>query len=468
MPDFRHTRQRMNYFHPGNWSKYSRRFTGDKESLREYKRVILLSQFTLFGAVACLVHAVEDLVDGLVFMPIMDSILALSIFFCYLLNESGRHRLARIILLTFLNVFFFIYSSLAHRDLGIYLFYFSWVGLAAVVFERHENFLRFFFIGLSILFTIVLFASDFNLFGDRTFPAIDLERSFIINFVTSIAVLVFFIVFMVNMNEQSEHRLIELAAEVQQKNKDLEKVNRELDRFFYSASHDLKVPLLDIKGAIHSAVTEFDDEKVLAYFEVLKERADKLDFFIQDVIDYARNSQTGLKLEYVNVTNLVESVIDNFTFVKGADKVNFIKEINVPCEIESDRIRLMIVLNNILSNSIKYHRNDQPRWIKVKAEYMQNNLVVSISDNGSGIEDDLQLKIFDMFFRGTNKSKGSGLGLFIVKEIIDKMNGNIKVQSKAGVGSEFTMTIPASRGVNPVATRKPTPATQNIPEKINR
>jgi hypothetical protein len=119
----------------------------------------------LFGFVAGLAHAAEDLVDGLVFMPIMDSILALSIFFCYLLNESGRHRLARIILLTFLNVFFFIYSSLTHRDLGIYLFYFSWVGLAAVVFERHENFLRFFFIGLSILFTMALFASDFSLFG---------------------------------------------------------------------------------------------------------------------------------------------------------------------------------------------------------------------------------------------------------------------------------------------------------------
>jgi signal transduction histidine kinase len=444
---FTHTRQRMNYLHPGNWSKYSRRYSGDKEALRQHKRIILLSQFTLFGAVAGVLHALEDLVDGLVFMPMMDSIMALSIFLCYLLNENGRHRLARITLLTFLNLFFFVYSSLAHRDLGIYLFYFSWVGLAAVVFERQENFLRFFFIGLSILLTIILFASDFSLFGEVPFPAIDLARSFIINFVTSIVVLVFFIIFMVNINEQSELRLVELASEVQQRNSDLEKANRELDRFFYSTSHDLKVPLLDIKGAINSAVTEFDDEKVLAYFEVLKERADKLDLFLQDIIDYARNSQTGLKLEPVNITHVIESVIDNFTFVKGADKINFIKEIEVQHEIESDRIRLIIVLNNILSNSIKYHRTDNvSRWIKVKAQYSQDNLVVSVSDNGSGIEDDLQQKIFDMFFRGTNQSRGSGLGLYIVKEIVGRMNGSISVKSKVGVGSEFVMTIPCLPG----------------------
>jgi signal transduction histidine kinase len=252
---------------------------------------------------------------------------------------------------------------------------------------------------------------------------------------------------MVNINEQSELRLVELASEVQQRNNDLEKANRELDRFFYSTSHDLKVPLLDIKGAINSAVTEFDDEKVLAYFEVLKERADKLDLFLQDIIDYARNSQTGLKLEPVNITHVIESVVDNFTFVKGADKINFIKEIEVQHEIESDRIRLIIVLNNILSNSIKYHRTDNvSRWIKVKAQYLQDNLVVSVSDNGSGIEDDLQQKIFDMFFRGTNQSRGSGLGLYIVKEIVGRMNGSISVKSKVGVGSEFVMKIPCLPG----------------------
>ena len=102
----------MNIFHPGNWSRYSRGFSGDKESLRKHKRVILLSQFAMFGTVVGVLHALEDLVDGLLFMPLMDFTMAVSIFICYLINENGRHKLARIVLLSFLNIFFFVFHTL--------------------------------------------------------------------------------------------------------------------------------------------------------------------------------------------------------------------------------------------------------------------------------------------------------------------------------------------------------------------
>jgi signal transduction histidine kinase len=433
----------MNYLLPRNWSKYSRRYHGDKEALRRYKRVILVSQFTLFGTVAGCLHAIEDLVDGLRFMPMMDSIMAASVFACYLLNENGKHHIARIVLLSFLNLFFFVYSSLAHAELGIYLYYFSWVGLAAVVFEINENFYRFFFIGLSIFLTVLLFATNFNAFGPTSFQAIDIERSFILNFISSIVVLVFFIVFMVNSNDQSEKKLVDLTIEVKQKNMDLERMNRELDRFFYGVSHDLKVPLMDIKGAIHSAMLEFDDEKALFYFEILKQRADKLDHFLQDVIDYARNSQTELGAEYVNVFQLTGAVLENFTFVKGADKIRFITEIQDDLEVEVDRVRLIMVMNNILSNSIKYHRLEQPDpWVMIQSKLDAGKLVLSIEDNGQGIEEELLPKIFNMFFRGTNQSKGSGLGLYIVKETLEKMQGTIQVVSKTGTGSRFIVSIP--------------------------
>src|SRR5687768_10227466 len=91
----------MNILLPKNWSKYSRQYSGDKDGLRRYKRIILLSQFALFGAVVGVFHALEDLIDGQHFMPMMDFIMAVSIFSCYLLNESGKHKLARIVLLSF-------------------------------------------------------------------------------------------------------------------------------------------------------------------------------------------------------------------------------------------------------------------------------------------------------------------------------------------------------------------------------
>ncbi len=446
----------MNILHPRNWSRYSRLHSGDKEGLRKYKRVILLSQFCMFGFVIGILHALEDLVEGLYFMPLMDSIMAVSIFICYLINESGRHKLARIAMVSFLNLFFFVYSSLANHELGIYLYYFSWVGLAAVVFEIDEQFYRFFFIGLSGVLTILLFATNFQLFGDFTFAAVDTERSFIINFVSSIIVLAFFIVFMVNINEQSEIRLIALADEVRIKNVELEKANRELDRFFYSASHDLKIPLMDMKGAIHTALTELKDKESLVYFSALQERAQKLDNFLLDIIDYARNSQLGLRPEAVNFAQLVDHVIHNFNFTKDADRISFQKDINLENLIEIDRVRVGVILNNLLSNAIKYHRPDNREpWINVQAYFRNNKLKLIISDNGQGIDRELLPRIFDMFFRGTNQSKGSGLGLYIVKETAEKMGGDIQVQSEAGKGTIFTVTLPANLTETPVPVQKP-------------
>jgi signal transduction histidine kinase len=256
------------------------------------------------------------------------------------------------------------------------------------------------------------------------------------------------------MNEYSERRLIDLAKEIRVKNTDLQKANRELDRFFYSTSHDLKVPLMDMKGVINTAMAEVQDEKVLTYFLLLNERAQKLDNFLQDVIDYARNAQMGLRLGPVNIAALIEEVFNNFQFTKGADKIRIQRDISLNYLIETDPVRLMIVLNNILSNAIKYHRLELKNpWILVAAYYENSKLHFTISDNGQGIEDDLLPKIFNMFFRGTNQSKGSGLGLYIVKETIAKMGGTIHVESTYGSGSSFIISIPATLTTIPVESK---------------
>lgn len=437
----------LKYLYPRNWSRYSRRFSGDKDGLRKYKRVILLSQFMLFGTVIGVLHALEDLVDGLLFMPLMDLIMAVTLFACYLINESGKHKLARILTLSFLNLFFFVYSSLANHELGIYLYYFSWVGLAAVVFEVHENFYRFFFIALSVVLAITLFVTDFNIFGETTFEARDLARSFIINFVSSILVLTFFIVFMVNVNEQSEKKLIDLTQEIKEKNVELIDANNELDRFFYSTSHDLKVPLMDIRGILSMALSEQHNERVLNYFLLLKERTDKLDDFLKEVIEYSRNAKTIIKIESVNLHILVADVIGNFKFVNGADKIQFHTNLSIDRYVELDRIRFLIVLNNLLSNAVKYHRHDiRNPYIRISANVENGILQLIVADNGQGISEDVLPKIFNMFFRGTNQSKGSGLGLYIVKETLDRIRGVINVRSTIQVGSTFTVEIPVKVG----------------------
>jgi signal transduction histidine kinase len=251
--------------------------------------------------------------------------------------------------------------------------------------------------------------------------------------------------FMIMLNESAEVDLQKLAEEINLKNKDLEKTNAELDRFLYSTSHDLRSPLASIRGLINVARYDTSDEKMLSYFEKMTERIDRLEHFIKDIIDYSKNTRTDLRLEKVDIRMLVNEVNENLKYVEGAREIRFTYEQNVEHTVLVDRTRLLIILHNLLANAIKYHDFTKPdRWIKVTANNDRDRIELIIADNGQGIAEEHQEKIFEMFYRGTVKSGGSGLGLFIVKQAVEKINGTIKVQSSPGQGTSFVVSFPAS------------------------
>jgi len=195
---------------------------------------------------------------------------------------------------------------------------------------------------------------------------------------------------------------------------------------------------------VNIAKNESTEAKIKQYLNMMNDRADKLDLFIKDVIDYSKNTRTEVKPEKVNVARLLEEVQENFQFLEGADKIKFQNDIRVK-EAVTDKTRLTVILNNLISNAIKYHQHDQTDpWIKVVMHNGNQTLSIVVSDNGPGIEAGRQAKIFDMFYRGTERSKGSGLGLYIVKETILKMNGTIKVESVQGEGTSFIVKLPVT------------------------
>lgn len=436
----------MKWFSVKNWSRYSRQYADNNDALYKYKRVILLSQFTLFGAIIGVIHALEDLIDGLIFMPAMDFIMSIAIFSCYLLNEKGYHRAAKLSLLGFLNIFFFIYSSLADRELGIFLYYFPWIALAAVIFESHESRERIFFISLSVLLLVTLFVTKFEAFGATQFEAVAIGRSFVINMVSSIIVLVFFITFMIRMNDDSEKRLFDLAAEIQTKNQSLEKINNELDRFLYSTSHDLRSPLMSVKGLTEIVQLETTEQTTKEYMMLMRDRIDKLDFFIKDIIDYSRNIKTEVVLEEIDLNAMVDEVIENYKFMEGAASIHFIRALNID-KVVSDKNRMRVILNNLISNGIKYRNPySNKNWIKIGAQHVNATVQIEISDNGLGIAEEHRDKIFNMFYRATDKSKGSGLGLYIVKEAVEKMNGSIALDCSQHT-TRFVVELPYATSI---------------------
>ncbi|WP_188467222.1 ATP-binding protein [Marivirga lumbricoides] len=231
--------------------------------------------------------------------------------------------------------------------------------------------------------------------------------------------------------------------EIQEKNSLLEKTNAELDRFVYSVSHDLRAPLNSIQGLINISDTTEDSQELKQLMSMMKNRVKKLYSFIDEIINFARNSRTEIIKEPVNLFAITSDAFDNAQFREQAVAIDFRILVDKELSINTDKGRISIVLNNLIDNAIKYHRHSQPgKFIALKAINDTNAVIIQIIDNGQGIPLQAQDKIFDMFYRASDTSKGSGLGLYIVKEMIERIGGEIFLQSEPGEGTTFSIKLP--------------------------
>jgi len=236
-------------------------------------------------------------------------------------------------------------------------------------------------------------------------------------------------------------RLIASKKEIEVKNENLLIVNNELDNFVYSVSHDLRSPITSLKGLIDVINLEDDLDQIKYYLMLMCQSLDKQDQFISDIIDYSKNKRMQMIVKPVSLSKLIEDTINQHNHNKNAGKIVITKDLSID-EVHSDSLRLKIILNNLLSNAIKYvDESKKEMTISIKTYNSGAFHKIEIADNGIGIQEEYKDNIFDMFFV-INSNKGSGLGLYIVKETLDKLNGSITVFSESNIGSKFTVTIP--------------------------
>jgi len=228
-----------------------------------------------------------------------------------------------------------------------------------------------------------------------------------------------------------------------EKNDELKKINAELDRFVYSASHDLRAPLTSLLGLVNVAILENNNLKINGYLELMKGSVNKLDDLISDIIHFSRNARLDVIPEPVHFENLAQETFDNLKYLPTAGSIKVNVSIEPYKKFYSDPKRLRILFNNLVSNSFRYHdlSKDIP-FIKILVSFDGNNASIKVSDNGKGVHPEHLEHIFDMFYRATDDSQGSGLGLYIVKETVEKLQGNIQVQSVPREGTTFTLVIP--------------------------
>ncbi len=241
----------------------------------------------------------------------------------------------------------------------------------------------------------------------------------------------------------TENRAKRLNVELAKQNKTIKKVNAELDQFVYSVSHDLRAPLTSMLGLVNlSKLKDTNRKDLLGYMSRIGQSAEKLDGFIMDILNYSRNARTAIDTEPINLEEIFMEIIENIKSINNPD-IDLDFEADEPIVYIGDKRRISIVLNNIISNAIKYaNYSKEERFIKARMKTSDKGCIITIEDNGIGIKKKYLRKIFDMFYRATDKSKGSGLGLYIVHEIVSKLKGEVNITSEEGAGTKVVIKLP--------------------------
>lgn len=228
-------------------------------------------------------------------------------------------------------------------------------------------------------------------------------------------------------------------------NQELKKLNGELDRFIYSAAHDLKSPLASLSGLVHLAKLEIKSQEHDHYFERMDHAIGKLESFIKDITDYAKNKRQQLKIEVVDLEKLFERALFDLQFLPQAKLIQPFLRVS-GSGFQTDRTRLEIVIKNILSNAYRYYdKKKKSNYIFIEANLTKEAVTLDIMDNGIGIGEEHLSRIFDMFYRAVDSAHGTGIGLFLVKESVKMLRGKISVKSSLGEWTRFTITLPSLR-----------------------
>jgi|GEM_PF-3122068 len=250
-------------------------------------------------------------------------------------------------------------------------------------------------------------------------------------------------------------------------NDKLEEKNKELEQVIYITSHDLRSPLINVEGfsnELEHSIKEFQNilsgnkkidsikrridkiykQDILFSLKYIHSSINKMDQLLSGLLKVSRAGRNELKLEKINMNHMIKDVLDSFEFIIQAKNIE-IKIKKLPSCI-GDKMLLYQVFSNLIDNAIKYLDDKRKGFIGISGYYNnEGKNIYIIEDNGIGISDKNTDKIFQIFYRiDPDKIEGQGLGMTIVKKIIDKHNGDINVESQLNKGSKFTISLSSS------------------------
>ncbi|MBM3178473.1 MAG: HAMP domain-containing histidine kinase [Bacteroidetes bacterium] len=399
---------------------------------------LLIFTIAIYSAVFSVLNYLNDSgIEALIsFSGVPCSIIA------YTLYKIGYVKASKFWNLSYITGIISLLTLVSSPASGILAFFFPIIVGTLIAFQGKEIKYGYYLTAVLIIIITFLVTTDIRI-SPRLFTEEGLRQEWILNFVGAATATLLELTFIMLLSDKIQRKLMENSVVLFNKNEELSKANSELDNFVYRVSHDLRSPLLSVKGLLSLAHREENlPASVEEYLKMADHSIDRLDNTIKEILEYSRNSRLAIKLEPFNLRTLIEN---NYNDLRHLVDSRFSFQINFRCkeEIVSDSYRINTVLRNILGNAVKYRRTDiNDPFIEVRVIETNRFYQIDVEDNGEGISEANQSKVFDMFYRGTKTGEGTGLGLYICREIMTKLGGKISLQSEPGKGTQVTIKIP--------------------------
>ena len=227
------------------------------------------------------------------------------------------------------------------------------------------------------------------------------------------------------------------------KNAELKKAYEELDNFVYRASHDIRGPLMSVLGLTGLARLEGSIDSVHEYLDLIDKSVHQLDLFMRNMVDYSRNSRLEERIDLIDLKKFMNEVQASVMFTESESKeVEIQTAFEGDTSFSTDKERLKIVIQNLISNAIRFRSKERKSFVKLSFYNNVDSLKIEVQDNGVGIKEDQFDHVFNMFYRGSEISNGSGIGLYVCRETASRLKGTITLSSEVGIGTTFTILIP--------------------------
>ncbi|MEJ0031970.1 MAG: tetratricopeptide repeat-containing sensor histidine kinase [Bacteroidota bacterium] len=244
------------------------------------------------------------------------------------------------------------------------------------------------------------------------------------------------------MNQTLEKR-------VEDRTKQLQNVNNELDNFIYKTSHDIRGPLASLKGIANVALLELKDEKAQDYLQKLDASADKLNSILTRLLIVNQINHAVLNPIKINFAELINEILV-FERKKGIPpRMSITSEVDPDVLLITDRHVLRIILENLIDNAIKYHNSSEriEPFVKIRVSLSPTGVKISVIDNGIGIQERDPQKLFQMFVRASERSESGGIGLYLTKLASERLYARVDFSTTPEKYTQFTVTIPENLSV---------------------